>query len=139
LRRITTRLRHALEQSEFTLLYQLQTSLKSGLKRGAEALICLRHRRRGLILPSHFMPVAEHSDVVIDIGNWGILQAFQDAASWPSNFFVTVPVSHRQLLAGGMVKHVIEGLAAFDLPAGQMEIALTEATLIDENEDVNLR
>jgi EAL domain-containing protein (putative c-di-GMP-specific phosphodiesterase class I) len=137
LRRVTARLRHALEQREFTLLYQLQTSLKSGLPRGAEALICLRHRRRGLILPSHFMPVAEQSDVVIEIGNWGIMQACHDAASWRRDFFVTVPVSHRQLLAGGVVKHVIEALAAFDLDARQMEIALTEATLIDENEDVN--
>ena len=136
-RRITTRLRHALEQHEFTLLYQLQTSLKSGLARGAEALICLRHRRRGLILPSHFMPVAEHSDVVIDIGNWGIMQACHDAATWRHDFFVTVPVSHRQLLGGLVVKRVIEALAAFDLDARQMEVALTEAALIDENEDVN--
>ncbi len=136
-RRIITRLRQALEQDEFTLLYQLQTSLKSGALRGAEALICLRHRRRGLLLPSHFMPVAEHNDIVIEIGNWRIMQACRDAALWKRDFFVTVPISHRQLMIGQVVKHVIEGLAAFDLSANQMEFALTEAMLIDENDDVN--
>jgi EAL domain-containing protein (putative c-di-GMP-specific phosphodiesterase class I) len=135
-RRITARLRQALEQDDFTLLYQLQTSLQSASPRGAEALICLRHRRRGLILPSHFMPVAELSDIAIEIGNWQIMQACRDAAAWGEDFFVTVPISHRQLLIGQLVKHVIQGLAAFDVKARQMEFALTEAMLIDENDDV---
>jgi EAL domain-containing protein (putative c-di-GMP-specific phosphodiesterase class I) len=136
-RLVTSRLRQALEQDEFTLLYQLQTSLKSGAPRGAEALICLRHRRRGMILPGHFMPVAEHSDIVIGIGNWGILQACRDAAHWRDDFYVTLPISHRQLLFGQLVKHVIEALAASDLEAGRMEFALTEAMLIDDNDEVS--
>jgi EAL domain-containing protein (putative c-di-GMP-specific phosphodiesterase class I) len=136
-RRITTRLRQALEHDEFLLLYQQQTNLQSGAMRGAEALICLRHRRRGLIMPSHFMPVAEHSDVVIDIGNWGIVQACRDAASASLNLSVTMPVSHRQLLMGRLVKQVIEALSAFDLAADKIEFALTEAMLIDENEEVS--
>lgn len=136
-RRITSRLRRALEHDDFTVLYGLQTSLRTGAPRGAEALVCLRHRRRGLILPSHFMPLAEQSDVVIDVGSWGIRQACADAAGWPKDFVVTVPVSHRQLLLGQLVKHVIETLAKFDLEAGKVEFSLTEATLIDENEDVS--
>lgn len=136
-RRITTRLRQALEQDELSLLYQLQTSLQSGAPRGAEVLICLRHRRRGLVLPSHFMPVAEQSDIVIEIGNWAIMQACRDAASWKRDFFVTLPISHRQLLMGQLVKQVIEALSSFDLEAGRVELALTETTLIDENEDTS--
>jgi EAL domain-containing protein (putative c-di-GMP-specific phosphodiesterase class I) len=136
-RRITTRLRQALEQDEFSLLYELQTNLKSGGPRGAEALICLRHRRRGLIMPGHFMPVAEQSDIVIEIGNWGFRQACRDAQAWKQDFYVTVPISHRQLLMGQLVKHVIETLASFNLDAGKMEFALTEAMLIDENDDVS--
>jgi EAL domain-containing protein (putative c-di-GMP-specific phosphodiesterase class I) len=136
-RRITARLRQALEQDEFTLLYQLQNSLTAAKPRGAEALLCLRHRRRGLILPSHFMPVAELSDVAVEIGRWQIAQTCRDVANWPEDFFITVPISHRQLLIGQLVKNVIEGLAASDIKAQQMEFALTEAMLIDENDDVN--
>jgi EAL domain-containing protein (putative c-di-GMP-specific phosphodiesterase class I) len=136
-RRITTRLRQALEQSEFSLLYQLQTDLRSGGMRGAEALTCLRHRRRGLIMPSHFMPVAEHSDVGIAIANWGITQACRDAASWNRDFLVTVPISQRQILVGPLVKQIVEALSATHLDAGKIEFALTEAMLIDENEDVS--
>ena len=136
-RRITSRLRQALEQDGFTLLYQPQRDLKTGQTRGAEALIRLQHRRRGLILPSHFMPVAEHSDVVIEIGNWMLRQACVDAASGRRDFFMSVPVSERQLATGRLVKQVIEALSRVDLAASQLELALTEATLIDENDDVS--
>ena len=135
-RRITSRLRQALEQDGFTLLYQPQRNLKSGAARGAEALIRLQHRRRGLILPSHFMPVAAHSDIIIEIGNWMLRQACHDAAAWPRDFFVSVPVSQRQLTTGKLVKQVIEALSRVDLPASQLELALTETMLIDDNEDV---
>ncbi len=136
-RRIIARLRQALEHQDFTLLYQLQTSLHSGLPRGAEALICLRHRRRGLISPNHFMPAAEHSEIATQIGGWAIAQACRDAALCTRSFRFTVPVSNRQLLAGRVVKHVIEALAACNVNASHMEFALTETVLIDENEDVD--
>ncbi len=136
-RRITSRLRQAVENDGFTLLYQPQRELKTGRMRGAEALIRLQHRRRGLILPSHFMPVAEHSDVVIEIGNWMLRQACVDAAFGRRDFFISVPVFERQLVTGKVVKQVIEALSRVDLLASQLELALTEATLIDENEDVS--
>jgi EAL domain-containing protein (putative c-di-GMP-specific phosphodiesterase class I) len=136
-RRINSRLRQALEKNDFTLLYQPQWELKTGQPRGAEALIRLQHRRRGLIPPSHFMPVAEQSGVVIEIGNWMLRQACVDAASGRRDFFISVPVSERQLATGKLVKQVIEALSRVNLTAGQLELALTEATLIDENDDVN--
>jgi EAL domain-containing protein (putative c-di-GMP-specific phosphodiesterase class I) len=135
-RRITSRLRQALEQDGFTLLYQPQRNLKSGAARGAEALIRLQHRRRGLILPSHFMPVAAHSDIVVEIGNWILRQACHDAAAWRRDFFVSAPVSQRQLTTGKLVKQVIEALSRVDLPASRLELALTETMLMDDSEDV---
>lgn len=136
-RRVTNRLRQALEQEDFVLLYQLQRSLKSGQARGAEALIRLQHRRRGLILPSHFMPIAELSEIANDIGNWVLTQACRDALQWENAFFVSVPISHRQLMTGKLLKQVIQALAHADLAPGQLELALTEAMLIDENDDIN--
>jgi EAL domain-containing protein (putative c-di-GMP-specific phosphodiesterase class I) len=63
-------------------------------------------------------------------------QACHDAAAWPRDFFVSVPVSQRQLTTGKLVKQVIEALSRVDLPASQLELALTETMLIDDNEDV---
>ena len=136
-RRVTSRLRQALADDEFTMLYELQTDLRSGAPRGAEVLICLRHRRRGLVHPSHFMPVAEHSDIAIEIGNWAMRQACWAAARLQPGFLLTIPVPHRQLVFGQLVKHVIQALAEYNLDAGRIEFALTETSLIDENEDVS--
>ncbi len=136
-RRITSRLRQALAQDEFALLYEVQTDLRSGAPRGAEVLICLQHRRRGLVYPSHFMPVAEHSDIVIEIGNWAMQQACWAAARLPPGFVLTIPVPHRQLMFGQLLKHVIQTFAEYNLDAGRIEFALTETAMIDENEDVN--
>ncbi len=136
-RRITSRLRQALEQDGFTLLYQVQRDLKSGRVRGAEALIRLQHRRRGLILPSHFMPIAEQSEIVIEICNWMLAEVCRNASSWRPDFFVSIPVSPRQLAAGKLVKQVIETLSRVDLAAGRLELALTEAMLIEDNDDVS--
>ncbi len=134
-RRVTNRLRQALEENGFVLLYQLQVNLKSGIAGGAEALIRLQHRRRGLILPSHFMPVAEQSDIVIEIGNWVLKQACEDASQWKPPLSVSIPVSHRQLLTGVLVKQVIRALSRSDLAPGQLLLALTEAMVIDESDD----
>jgi EAL domain-containing protein (putative c-di-GMP-specific phosphodiesterase class I) len=134
-RRITNRLRQALEQHGFVLLYQVQLNLKSGLTQGAEATIRLHHRRRGLILPSHFMPVAELSDIVIEIGNWILQQACEDASQWTMPFAVSIQISHRQLLTGTLVTQVIKTLSHTNLAPGQLLLALTEAMLIDDSED----
>jgi EAL domain-containing protein (putative c-di-GMP-specific phosphodiesterase class I) len=64
-------------------------------------------------------------------------QACRDAASGRRDFFISVPVSERQLATGRLVKQVIEALSRVDLAANQLELALTEATLIDENDDVS--
>jgi EAL domain-containing protein (putative c-di-GMP-specific phosphodiesterase class I) len=136
-RRLSSRLRQALAHDEFALLYQLQISLKTGLPRGAEALICLRHRRRGLVPPNRFMPSAEQSSVASEIGNWGIRQTCRDAAQLNRHFIFTITVSHRQLLHGHLVKQVVEALAKFELDARQVEFALPETALIDENDDVS--
>jgi EAL domain-containing protein (putative c-di-GMP-specific phosphodiesterase class I) len=134
-RRVTARLREALAENGLVLHFQPQVHLKSGIVRGAEALIRLHHRRRGLILPNHFMPIAERSDVINDIGAWMLHRACAEAANWPGRFAVALALSHRQLRSGKLTKHLIEALTRSKLPPERLEVELTEAMLIDDNDD----
>jgi EAL domain-containing protein (putative c-di-GMP-specific phosphodiesterase class I) len=134
-RRVTARLRDALSENGLLLHYQPQLRLKTGEIRGAEALIRLQHRRRGLILPSHFMPIAERSDVINEIGAWMLGRACAEAAEWPAPLCVALALTHRQLRSGKLPKHLIEALGRSNLAAGRLEVELTEAMLIDDNDD----
>jgi EAL domain-containing protein (putative c-di-GMP-specific phosphodiesterase class I) len=132
-RRVTQKLRNALSEDGFVLQYQPKVHLKTGRVRGLEAMIRLQHRRRGLILPAHFMPVAERSDIVIDIGAWTLNEACRQASRWPERFSVSLNISHRQLRSGRLTKQVIEALAGSGLAAARLELEMSEAMLIDDN------
>jgi EAL domain-containing protein (putative c-di-GMP-specific phosphodiesterase class I) len=134
-RRVTARLREALTENGLLLHFQPQMVLKTGAVRGAEALIRLQHRRRGLILPNHFMPIAERSDVINDIGAWMLNHACAEAAAWPERLAVALALSHRQLRSGRLTKHLIEALTRSSLPPERLEVELSEAMLIDDNDD----
>jgi EAL domain-containing protein (putative c-di-GMP-specific phosphodiesterase class I) len=136
-RRVTQKLRNALSEDGFVLQYQPKVHLKTGRVRGLEAMIRLQHRRRGLILPAHFMPVAERSDIVIDIGAWTLNEACRQASRWPERFSVSLNISHRQLRSGRLTKQVIEALAGSGLAAARLELEMSEAMLIDDNEDTS--
>jgi EAL domain-containing protein (putative c-di-GMP-specific phosphodiesterase class I) len=136
-RRITQKLRTALAEGGFVLHYQPKVHLKSGRVRGVEAMIRMQHRRRGLILPAQFMPIAERSDIIHDIGAWMLNQACRDAAKWPERFSVSLNISHRQMRGGSLIKQLIEALAHSGLTSARLELELSEAMLIDDHEDTN--
>lgn len=135
-RRITQRLRQALSSDGFVLHYQPQITLSTGAPRGGEAMIRLAHNRRGLILPSHFMPVAERSDIINDVGGWMLSHACNEASHWPEGFTLALTLSLRHLQSGRlMVKQLMEALNRSQIPAARLELELSEAMLIDAHED----
>ncbi len=134
-RRIADRLRQALTHEGFLLHYQPYLHLKTGRMEGAEAVIRLKHRRRGLILPHHFMPIAEHFEVINDIGAWMLHRACGDGVTWPAPAIVSVRLAHRQLRNGHLIKHLIEALTLTGLASERLELCLTEAMLIDDDLD----
>jgi EAL domain-containing protein (putative c-di-GMP-specific phosphodiesterase class I) len=134
-RRTAQRLRSALSQNAFLLLYQPQIHLKSGLMRGAEAMLRLQHHRRGLVLPQYFMPLTERSEVVNEIGAWVLHRACQEAMQWPDRLSVAITLSPRQLQGSRLIKTVIEILSQTGMNADRIQIQLTEAMLIDRDED----
>ncbi len=134
-RRITQRLRQALCTGGFTLHYQPIISFANGHARGAETLIRLQHSRRGLISAQHFMPIAERSDVVVDVAGWILNTACAEAAAWPEHFTVCMALSLRHLQSGRLVRQLLETLSRSGLAASRLELEITESMLLDENED----
>ena len=134
-RRITQKLRQALISGGFVLHYQPIICFKTGLARGAETLIRLQHSRRGLIPGQHFMPIAERSDVIIDVAGWILATACHDAAGWPSHFTVATALSLRHLQSGRLVRQLLESLSRSGLPPERLELEITEAMLLDDNDD----
>ncbi|HEY1091815.1 MAG TPA: EAL domain-containing protein, partial [Burkholderiaceae bacterium] len=127
-------LRKALQGDEFELLYQPQVDLASGRVDGVEALI--RWRRNGsLISPAEFIPVAEHSGLIIPIGEWVISEACRRGMTWHQQglaLSVAVNLSALQFKHGNIIDTVTRALETSGLPPGMLELELTESILLQD-------
>ncbi len=132
---MTQRLRQALCSGGLILHYQPIINFSSGLSCGAETFIRLQHTRRGLIPAAHFMPIAERSDVIIDIAGWTINTACAEAAGWPGHFSIFTALSSRHLQSGKLVQQLLEALSRSGLPPERLHMEITESMLLDENDD----
>jgi len=126
-------LRAALARGEFSLLYQPQVSFPDRRVVGVEALIRWDHPERGRVTPDRFIPLAEELGLLPQIGAWVLRQACTDARHWPG-LRVAVNVSPHQIHAGGFERLVAGALDATGLPAGRLEIEITEGVLLAETE-----
>jgi diguanylate cyclase (GGDEF)-like protein len=131
-------LRKAIARQEFELHYQPVVSTADESIVGAEALIRWRHPGRGIVSPGDFIPLAEDTGLVIPLGEWVLRRACADAAGWPSHLKVAVNLSPVQFRAGNLVELVKSALSASGLPAGRLEIEVTESVLLRHNAE-NLR
>src|SRR6266498_448972 len=100
---IEQELQHGLERGELRLFYQPLVSLTSGEIVGAEALIRWQHPERGLLAPDSFLPVAEESGLIVDVGAWAVGEACRRLRDWdrrnggPEDFGLAVNLSAREL------------------------------------------
>lgn len=129
-------LREAVMCGGFELHYQPLVNLQDNQVSGCEALVRWRHPKRGLISPVEFIPVAEETGLIIQIGEWVLRTACTEAATWPNDIKVAVNVSPVQFKAGNIVQMVISALAASRLPARRLELEITEAVLIRDDDAV---
>lgn len=130
-RQLQRELRLALSENGLVLQYQPQIALASGALTGGEALIRWPHRRRGLIAPSLFLPVAERSSLAADIGGWVLHTACIEAAGWPEAATVAVNVSPRHLAGGALLGHVAEALESSGLAAERLELDIPELACLE--------
>jgi diguanylate cyclase (GGDEF)-like protein len=127
-------LRQAMMGAEFELHYQPLVGLRDNKITGCEALLRWHHTKRGMISPAEFIPIAEDTGLITSLGEWALRMACDEAVTWPDDTKVAVNVSPVQFKSGNLVQVVINALAASGLPARRLELEITEAVLIRDDE-----
>ncbi|HEX4557130.1 MAG TPA: EAL domain-containing protein [Xanthobacteraceae bacterium] len=130
-------MREALMRDEFELYYQPVLDVRTRESRGAEALVRWRHPRNGLIMPDRFIPLAEDTGLIVQLGAWILGKACADAASWPAQYKLAVNLSPVQFRKGDLFEVILCALVESGLPPERLELEITESVLL-ENE-VNYR
>ena len=127
-------LRQAMANGGFELHYQPLVDLRSGEISGCEALLRFRHPERGMISPAEFIPVAEDTGLITELGDWVVRTACAEAAGWPDHIRLSVNVSPVQLKCQTLALRIARALAASGLKPGRLELEITEAVLIRDDE-----
>ncbi len=134
-------LRKAIANEEFELWYQPQVRTTDNRLLGAEALLRWRHPTAGMISPADFIPIAEETGLIREIGDWALQEACRTFRHWSDEYGlplnIAVNVSVRQL-DDEFVFRVQEILHQTGLPAAQLELEITESLLMDNVQD-NIR
>ena len=131
---LETDLRQAIVDGGFEVYYQPCLGLQNNEITGCEALLRWRHPQRGMISPADFIPIAEETGLINQLGEWVLTTACMEAASWPDNIHLAVNVSPVQFRSGTLALKVIAALAASGLAASRLELEITEAVLIRDDD-----
>lgn len=133
-------LRRALERNQFEVYYQPQVSLLTGEIIGAEALVRWNHPELGLVSPAKFIPVAEETGLIVQIGEWVLRQAAVQAMQWIKDGYtmqwVSVNVSVVQIMRSNFADTVYGMLIETDCDPSILELEITESTVMQNTEYV---
>jgi EAL domain-containing protein (putative c-di-GMP-specific phosphodiesterase class I) len=131
-------LRRALERNELLLHYQPKLNLESGAIVGVEALVRWQHPEWGLMSPDRFIPLAEETGLIVQIGEWVLRTACAQNRTWQDAglppITVSVNLSARQFRQEGLVKMVSTILSDTGLSADHLEMELTESIVMHNAE-----
>jgi diguanylate cyclase (GGDEF)-like protein len=139
---LETDLRGALASEQFFLVYQPTFDLRDMRPTGVEALIRWRHPTRGVVAPSSFMPLLEHTGLIIEVGRWVLREACLQGAKWRAAghvVAVAVNVSARQLDGADFVRDVRDALAEGSFDATALTLEITETTIMRNVEEARRR
>ncbi|TIW92675.1 bifunctional diguanylate cyclase/phosphodiesterase, partial [Mesorhizobium sp.] len=133
---LETDLEAALPRNEFELEFQPIMNIAAGDIVGAEALMRWHSPTRGLVSPDNFIPAAEETGLIVQLGDWALRKACTAAAGWPHAMRIAVNVSAVQIKSGSFARSVISALAFSGVPAHRLELEITETVLMDESDTV---
>jgi predicted signal transduction protein with EAL and GGDEF domain len=131
-------LRNAIANNELEILYQPIVNVVSGDVVAFEALLRWNHPSRGSVSPADFIPIAEDTGLIVPIGAWVLENACMEAAKWPPNVKVAVNVSPMQFRQKTLALSVVGALARSRLSPHRLELEITEALLLQQNEHMLL-
>ena len=133
-------LRQAIEQKEFCVFYQPIVSLQTGRLAGFEALVRWNHPRRGLVSPADFVPVAEETGLIVQIGDWVLAEACARVREWqlasPSHrsLHLSVNLSARQVAQSDLLIRIKQALAKSKLDPHCLKLEITESVVMENAE-----
>jgi EAL domain-containing protein (putative c-di-GMP-specific phosphodiesterase class I) len=129
---------NAIENNQFRLLYQPKLEMKTGGIRSMEALIRLDHPEKGLMTPNRFIPVAEKTGLIVDIGKWSLHTVCKQAAVWvgmgAADLRVSVNISGVEFTNDAFVDNVKQALKQNNLAASHLELEVTETAVMNDLE-----
>jgi diguanylate cyclase len=132
---LETRLRRAIERDELLLHYQPKIAIATGRLVGAEALLRWKHPDLGLVPPDQFIPLAEQSGLIVEIGEWVVDRACAQMARWRAvghgDIKIAVNVSRQEVVSGGLVPMIGDAIRRHGIRPGQLVVELTEGMLMD--------
>ncbi|MEI7456452.1 MAG: PAS domain S-box protein [Nitrosomonadales bacterium] len=133
-------LRHALPNDQLQLHYQIQVD-DNHRAVGAEALVRWIHPIRGMVSPAHFIPVAEESSLILEVGDWVLDTACRQLASWASSpltaqLTLAVNVSAQQFKQTGFVEHIASVMRTYRIVPQRLKIELTESVVLNDVNDI---
>jgi diguanylate cyclase (GGDEF)-like protein/PAS domain S-box-containing protein len=134
-------LRAAIERNELTLFYQPIVNLKSGGIHGVEALLRWEHPQFGRLLPQHFIPLAEETGLIVQLGAWVLGEACRQLQSWRAanprlSLAVSVNISGRQLQGTGLVDALRQTLTVSGIEPASVVLEITESVLMQQTDAV---
>ncbi|HET9639198.1 MAG TPA: EAL domain-containing protein [Allosphingosinicella sp.] len=126
-------LRLAMAAGDLEVFFQPVVAGTSENLAGFEALVRWDHSEQGFISPQSFIQIAEDTGLINQLGEWVLRTACQEAAKWPENLFIAVNVSPTQFATKGFSSLVLQALANAGLPAGRLELEITEAVFLADD------
>jgi diguanylate cyclase (GGDEF)-like protein/PAS domain S-box-containing protein len=133
-RKLEFAMREAIMTDGFELHYQPIYNIQTGRITACEALLRWNDPKLGTISPAEFIPIAEETGLIVQLGAWVLRTACAEAVSWPDGVKLAVNISPVQFSNANIVQTVINALAATRFPANRLELEITEAVLLRDDD-----
>lgn len=128
-------MRSGLERGEFELYFQQQNNTQSGEIVGFEVLLRWRHPKRGMVSPMEFVPIAERTGFIMELGDWVLRQSCVEAVQWRNPLRIAVNVAPKQLANANFPQRVRDILKETGLPPERLELEITESGIIADQQN----